>query len=113
MTRDETFEELAQWIAIQVRERNKYRVNYEAFRELKWNYLNNPNFTWDNQDKNNAWLRDTRTQDAITAMKDAWACMQAAHATIETIKLQLDPVFGPELKQATERLRDKKLRLNK
>jgi hypothetical protein len=103
-TRDALYEEMAQWIAIQTRERDKYRKAYEKFEQLKTAYLTDSQFTRPNADKNNAWLRDSRTQDAITAMKDAWECMQAANATVQVLLIQLNEVHGPELQQAKRRL---------
>lgn len=99
----ELFEELAQWVLIQERESKKYLAAYEYFHDLKNAYLYDPEFTRPNQDRNHAWLADSRTKDQITAMKDAWGAMQAAAATIQRIQVQLD--HTAQLHSAVNRLR--------
>lgn len=104
--RELLYEELVQWIIIQKRERMKYLISYEDFNSLKDAYLNDPKFTFKGQDKNAAWLKDSRTQDAITGMKDAWQGMQAATASLECIQLQIRE--AQEINYAMVRLRQKK-----
>lgn len=104
--RELLYEELVQWIIIQKRERVKYRLSYEDFNALKDAYLNDPKFTRPGQDQNNAWLKDSRTQDAITGMKDAWQGMQAATASLECIQLQIRE--SREIDDAMLRLRQKR-----
>jgi len=102
---DVLFEELAQWVLIQERESKKYLAAYEYFYQLKDAYLHDPTFTRPDQDRNHAWLADSRTKDQITAMKDAWGAMQAASATIQRIQVQLDHTAN--LHAAVKRLRTK------
>lgn len=86
---DLMWEEIAHWSAISKRESAKYQKAHQRFRMLQHEYMNNDEFTRPDQDKNQAWLKDSRTQDDITAMKDAWQCLQAAAARIAVIEVQL------------------------
>jgi hypothetical protein len=106
-TRNEQFEELAQWVLIQRRERNKYRAAYAEFQTLKDFYLHDPKATRMGQDRHNAWMKDSRTQDAIVGMKDAWASMQAAMSSIECIRFEMTEKV--ELQFALARLHAKSI----
>jgi uncharacterized protein with von Willebrand factor type A (vWA) domain len=110
-SRHDIYDTMAQWMIIHTREQKKYREAYELFYTLKREYLGNPAFTHEGADRNKAWLTDARTQDAITAMKDAWASMQAAESTVQILLVQLDPQHGVELGDAMQRLRDRATRL--
>lgn len=112
-TRNEIYDSMAQWMIIHTREQKKYRKAYEKFQILKHEYLTNPKFTHEFADRNKMWLTDARTQDAITAMKDAQASMDAAASTVQMLVIQLDPTHSTELKFALERLRKRKTQVSK
>ena len=102
------YENMAQWLAISQRESAKYQRAYELFNELKREYLTNDEFTRPGQDRNHAWFADTRTQDSITAMKDAWQCLQSATARIQALEIQIK--YADKITDATNRLRIKAAR---